>query len=359
MTRSRLALGAIAVLFAVAAIPGGGASAATLGDKGWWWFGNVGQTRLTPPGVPGAAVPAGAPETPPPADVPENGLLVERAASPEGQQTTAIGAVRFDLMSGEGSPILELKAASSAGTPSLLACLAGSTWTGAHGGRWDYKPLVACDPAAEGASVAGVAGAENVWSFNLSALVVGATEDAGGVVDVVIVPALDPAAPAQAPFRVVFEAVTQNSLKTTMGAGGSSGFELSEDLQSALDLGTVDATTLDTFTTPTDAGIGLASPDLPSTDQGLDATAPAVRAQSDNAVIRPPAADDGAATAAAIFVILCAAAAAYYGSQQSTPRVQGLIPLRAKKAGPAEEMVRVGGLGRFARPRVSAPIRLG
>ena len=358
MIRRRIGLGALALLFAVAAFPGSGAGAATLGDKGWWWFGNVGQTRLTPGGVPGVSVPAGAPETPPPGDVPENGLLVERALTPDGQQTTAIGAVRFELMSGEGSPILELKATSTAGTPSLLACIAGSAWTGTHGGRWDFKPLVACDPAAEGASVAGVAGAENVWTFNLSTLVVGATEDAGGVVDVVIVPAIDPAAQAQPPFRIVFDAVTQNSLKTTMGTGGS-GFELSEDLQSALDLGTVDATSLDTFTTPTDAGLGLASPDLPATDQGLDATAPAVRAQTDNAVIRPPAPDDGTATAAAIFVILCAAAAAYYGSQQSTPRVQGLIPLRAKKTTATEDIVRVGGLGRFARPRVTAPIRLG
>jgi hypothetical protein len=360
MTRSRVARTAVALLFGLAVFPGGGADAATLGDKGWWWFGNAGSgTRLTPPGVPGVAVPEPVPETPPPPDVPENGLLVERAATPDGQQTTAIGAVRFEMMSGESSPVLELKAASTTGTPALLACLAGSAWTGSHGGRWDYKPLVACDPASEGASVAGVAGAENVWTFNLTGLVVGADEeDGGGTVDVVIVPARDAAAAAQPPFRIVFEAVTQESLKTTLGAGGAGGFELSDDFASALEAGGLDSTTFDTFSAPTDS-LALAEPDLPATDQGLDATAPAVAAQTENAVIRPPAPDDGAATAAAIFVILVAAAAAYYGSQQGTPRVQGLIPLRAKKALPAEDVVRVGGLGRFARPRMSPPIRLG
>ncbi|MFP5326615.1 MAG: hypothetical protein ACLGHT_03930 [Acidimicrobiia bacterium] len=361
ITRTRVAGAAVALLFALAAMPSGGAGAATLGDKGWWWFGNAGQTRLTPPGVPGVSAPAGTPETPPPRDVPENGLLVERSApTSEGQQTTAIAAVRFELSSGETSPILELKAASTAGTPALLACIAGSAWTGTHGGRWDYKPLVACDPASEGASVAGVAGAENVWTFNLSTLVVGADEeDGGGTVDVVIVPQRDPAAAAQPPFRIVFEAVTQNSLKTTMGGSFGGGFELSEGLESALELGTIDSSTLGEFTTPTDSGIALVEPDLPSSDQGLSPTAPAVRASTDDAVIRPTAPDDGAATAAAIFVILCAAAAAYYGSQQSTPRVQGLIPVRSKRAAPVEEAVRVGGLGRFARPRVTAPIRLG
>ena len=356
MKRSRIAVAGLAVLMALAAFPGGGADAATLGDKGWWWFANAGQTRLTPPGIPAVTLPAGTPETPPPSDVPENGLLVERGATPEGQGATAIAAVRFELMSGESSPILELKATSTAGTPSLLACIAGSAWSGAHGGRWDYKPLVACDPASSGASVSGVAGAENVWTFNLSTLVVGADpEEGGGTVDVVIVPAA--AAPEQsAPFRVVFDAVTQNSLKTTVGGGSSGGFELPDELETALDLGTVDATSLDSFTTPSDA---LVAPALPSTDQGLDATAPVVRAQTDNAVIAPPAPDDSTATTAAIFVILLGAAAAYYGSQQNTPRVQGLIPVRAKKTLPVEEAVRVGGLGRFARPRVAPPIRLG
>lgn len=347
------------MLFAIAVFPSGGADAATLGDKGWWWFGNAGQTRLTPPGVPGVSVPAGAPEAPPPPDVPENGLLVERAATPEGEQTTAIGAVRFELMAGESSPILELKAASTAGTPALLACLAGSAWTGSHGGRWDYKPLVACDPASEGASVAGVAGAENVWTFNLSTLVVGGdAEDGGGTVDVVIVPSRDAAAGAQAPFRIVFEAVTQDSLKTTFGAGGSGGFELSEDFASALETGGLDAGTFDSFGAPSDS-VALVEPDLPSTDQGLSPTAPVVRAQTENAVIRPPAPDDGTATAVAVFVILAAAAVAYFGSQQSTPGIRGLIPVRSKKLAPAEQAVRVGGLGRFARPRVTTPIRLG
>ena len=360
MKRSRLAVGGVAVLLALGALPGGGAGAATLGDKGWWWFQNPGQTRLTPPGLPGVTVPEAAPETPPAPDVPEDGLLVERAAAtPDGQQTTAISAVRFELLSGETSPVLELKAASTSGVPALLACLAGSAWSGVHGGRWDYKPLVACDAATEGASVAGVAGADNVWTFNLSTLVVGADEEGGGgTVDVVIVPQRDPAAATQAPFRIVFEAVNQTSLKTTMGTSTGGGFELSEGFEDALSVGGLDGAGFGDFT-PTDSGLALVEPDLPAADQGLSPTAPAVRAATDDAVIRPPAPDDGAATAAAIFVILAAAAAAYYGSQQNTPRVQGLIPLRAKKALPAEDIVRVGGLGRFARPRVSAPIRLG
>ena len=352
--RSRFAVGALVVLFALAAVPSPPAGAATLGGKGWWWRENPGQASVTEPGsgLPQVTLPEGRPETPKPGDVPEGGLLVERLAD----GASAIGAVRFNLLDGESNPVLELKALTTSGVPSLLACQTGSAWSDAEGGRWDSKPLVACDASNGGASVAGVAGEGGVWTFNLNTLLISSGEDDPGSVDIAIVPVRDPAAPLQTPFRIVFDTVQGGSLKTTQG---SSNFSSSFDSSAALDSAFSGSLESPLTFTPTDSGMSLVDPDLPAADQGLSATAPAVRAQNPPRIAPPAPPDDSQATAAAVFVIFAAVAAAYYGSQQSTPRVKGLIPLRAKKALPAQDVVRVGGLGRFARSRVSAPIRLG
>ena len=353
--RSRLAVGAVVVLLALGAIPSAPAGAASLGGKGWWWRENPGQASVTEPGspLPQVTLPEGRPETPKPADVPEGGLLVERLVD----GASAIGAVRFTLLEGETNPILELTALTTSGVPSLLACQTGSAWSDAEGGRWDSKPLVACDASTGGGSVAGVAGEGGVWTFNLSTLLMSSGEDDPGSIDIAIVPVRDTTAALQAPFRVVFDTVQGNSLKTTQG---SSSFESSFDSSAALDSAFGgDLETLTEFETPLDSGMSLVDPDLPPADQGLSATAPAVRAGSPPVLPTPPAPDDSRATAAAIFVILLAGAAAYFLSQQQTPRIVGLIPVRAKAPLPPAETVRVGGLGRFARPRATTPVRLG
>lgn len=348
---------ALALLLGLAAIPVTPAGAASLGGKGWWWRGNPGQASVTEPGspLPQVTVPEGRPETPKPADVPEGGLLVERL--PDG--ASAIGAVRFTLLSGEGSPVLELKSATSSGTPALLACTSGSAWSDAEGGRWDSKPLSNCDASTGGASVAGVPGEGGLWTFNLSTLLLKSGEDDPGTIDITIVPARDATAQLQTPFRVVFEPVKAESLKTTSGgASFDTGFDASAALEGALGEMSLDGTALTDFSIPTDTGVALVEPALPSTDQGLSATAPSVQVTNAPRVV-PTGGRDGDSTAAAILVILLVVGGSYYLSQQNTPRVTGLIPARSRRPAPVDEAVRIGGLGRFARPRVSTPIRLG
>lgn len=336
----------------VAAPPVG---AATLADAGWWWRTNPGTgTSLTPPGVPQVAPPAGTPETPPPPDVPDGGLLVERAVD----GSSAIGAVRFTMTSSEANPTLELKAKSTAGSPALLACQTGSAWSGADGGRWDSKPLVACDPAVGGASVSGVVGEGGVWTFNLSQLVLTAGD--AKEIDIAIVPQAQEG--AGAPFRIVFDPVTAASLKTELGGTSGSDFSFGDSLASEFAFGgegALGGTDLGSFDSSLGAGSALAQPDLPAADQGLSATAPAVRNQTLPAAAAPIARNDSTATTVAVGVILMCLALAYVLSQRRMPMAHGLIPVRSKRAAPVEEAVRVGGLGRFARPRVTAPIRLG
>jgi hypothetical protein len=206
MRRGRAALGAtlLIVAAAVALLPSG-AGAATLAEAGWWWRVNDG------------ALPAALPAPP---NVPEGGLMV--AGAPDG--ATAIAALHFDLAEGESAPVLTLRVAENGdqgGDGALLgACVTGSAWQPAHGGPWTNKPFAAC---ADG-SVNGVRSDDGTsWTFALAPLV------SDGILDITLVPGVDPTRPAGANgsvFQLVFDAPTAASLTTTSGASGGSDLEV-------------------------------------------------------------------------------------------------------------------------------------
>ncbi len=185
---SVLGLLAGALLIAAGA-PASAATASSIDDTGWWSRANQDATL-------GAALVF--------PDVAAGQLLVE--GTPEG--ATAIAALRATLPEGTGRPVLTLHAASSAGgdTAVLLACQAGSGWTGAHGGAWSAKPSPDCDT-----SVQGEPGDGDTWTFDLAAL------QFDDQINVVLVPGLDPNGGGQAgsTFRIVFDRPSESSIEVS------------------------------------------------------------------------------------------------------------------------------------------------
>lgn len=160
------------------------ATAATHEDHGWWWRAQT--------GLLGA-------DLPPPPDVPEDGLLVERA--PDG--ATAVSALRFRLTEGESDPVLTLTVASGRSSGAAIAACqtVRAGWSGDHGGRWDAVPRWDCE---QGRVDGEVSEDGSTWTWSLAPLV---RED--GVLSVMLVDA------TSTPFHVAFEPPSAASLSTT------------------------------------------------------------------------------------------------------------------------------------------------
>lgn len=342
MRRVRLALGA--ALVATAAVVGllpSGADAATLAQVGWWWRVNDGALPATIPAPP---------------SVPKGGLYV--AGAPDG--ATAIAALHFDLAEDETASTLTLKVAENGDqggdTALLAACLTGSAWQPAEGGQWASKPFPAC---AEG-SVNGVRGDDGTtWTFALAPLA------SDGIVDVTLVPGVDPSRPEGAngsAFQLAFEPPTAASLATTTGGSGGTDF-------SVPDFG---APTGDTaggtgsFDVPAfgDSGLSLPpaapaagfTPSLPEADQGLTATAPVAQQRNGPLDTAPISTVEDHKGLAALVLALCGAALLWSGQLPTPePRRLGTFGAAAASSEPAGSSDHAG-LGRFARPRSgSAP----
>lgn len=344
MRKLRVALGAglIATAGVVGLLPSG-ADAATLAQTGWWWRVNDG------------AVPATIPSPP---SVPKGGLYV--AGAPDG--ATAIAALHFDLAEGETAGALTLKVAENGdqggGTALLAACLTGSAWQPAEGGQWASKPFPAC---AEG-SVNGVRAEDGTtWTFALAPLA------SDGIVDVTLVPGVDPSRPEGAngsAFQLAFEPPTAASLATTSGDAGGGDF-------SVPDFGAPPGDTAagtGSFDVPAfgDSGLSLPpaapaagfTPALPEADQGFTATAPVAQKRNAPLATAPISTVEDHKGLAALVLALCGAAL-LWSAQLPTPAPRrlgtfGATADSAEPAGPSEP----AGLGRFARPRTGAAPRL-
>ena len=343
MTTRRRLLGAtfLAGALALLLLPAR-ADATTLTQSGWWWRVNDGSLPVAPP----------APQ------VPEGGLMV--AGAPDG--ATAIAALHFELADDETSPVLTLTVAENGdqgGEGAILAaCLTGSAWQPASAGTWTAKPFPAC---AEG-SVAGVRAADGkTWTFALAPLL------SDGIVDVTLVPGIDPELPEGAngsTFQLVFTAPTAASLTTTSGGGGTD-FVLP-------DFGAPDpAPTFegDSFTSPTLGGdlalppvdtAAAFTPALPEAEQGLTATAPVVQERNAPLDAAPVAAIRDNRGLGAL-VLTLGGGALLWSAQQPTPAPRRLGPFQVAEpapttagAGPAA----TAGLGRFARTRSGQAPRL-
>ena len=344
MRRLRLALGA--GLIASAAVVGllpSGAGAATLAQAGWWWRVNDGALPATVPAPP---------------NVPEGGLYV--AGAPDG--ATAIAALHFDLAEGETAPVLTLKVAANGdqgGDQALLAaCLTGSAWQPADGGTWTSKPFPACT---EG-SVNGVRAEDGTtWTFALAPLA------SDGIVDVTLVPGVDPSRPEGAngsTFQLAFDPPTAASLATTSGSSGDD-FSVPDFGGPALDAGGGAGS----FDVPAfgDSGLSLPpagaaagfTPALPQADQGLTATAPVAQKRNGPLATAPISTVEDHKGLAALVLVLCGAAL-LWSAQLSTPepRRLGTFGAGAPPPGGTSGPSAPAGLGRFTRARTGPAPRL-
>lgn len=338
-----------AFLFVVAPFAGA-QDAASLDDSGWW-------ARTNQDPLLGQA--SGA-------DVTPGQLLVEGA--PEG--ATAIAALRATLPADTGSPVLTLKVASQLGgdTAILLACQAGSGWTGAHAGPWGAKPNPDCAQSVQG--VPSDDGAE--WTFALGPL------QFGDQLNIVLTPGVDPALPDglnRSAFRIVFDRVGAGSIQVT---------EASEDFSPGITVPsfTVDppssgSDTLQPSFTPIDTGSSFVPPttatdssladqparsSLPASEQGQTATAPVLGAQNP---LRAAAIDDAgdAGRFLGVLVFLVAGGLLAWSSTQPAPERMVLSRFAASASTHASVTPTVdpteGGLGRFRRQRDTPARRLG
>jgi hypothetical protein len=176
-------------------VPVSAAPATRIIDTGWWWRLQTGV--LTP--------------LPPPPNV-EEGMLQVQGTPDEAQ---AIAAVSAELPDGHASPVLTLQVADGGdqggAAAVLLACQAGSAWTGEFAGRWDSAPVVDCST-----SVTGIRSEDGLsWTFPLGAL---QFEDR---FNIILVPGQVEGAPdgaAGSSFTLVFERPTAADIATTEGA---------------------------------------------------------------------------------------------------------------------------------------------
>lgn len=335
-----LLAGAVALLLLPAR-----AEATALTQTGWWWRVNDGSVPVAPPAPP---------------QVPEGGLMV--AGAPDG--ATAIAALHFELSDDETSPVLTLAVAENGdqgGESAILAaCITGSAWQPAAAGSWTTKPFPAC---AEG-SVAGVRSPDGkTWTFALAPLL------SDGIVDVTLVPGVDPALPEGAngsSFQLAFAAPTAASLATTSGGGGGGTDFVLPDFGAPDPAPAFDG---DSFSTPT-LGDDLAlppvdtaaafTPALPEAEQGLTATAPVVQERNAPLDASPVSAVRDNRGLGAL-VLTLGGAALLWSAQQPTPAPRRLGPFQTAEATPVAADPSPGttaGLGRFARARSGQTPRL-
>ena len=320
-------LGACGLAFSGPAAAGSGST--TIDDVGWWW-----RVQQGPP----------LPPVPAPPTVPGDGIMVSGA--PEG--ATAMGAVRMTLPAGDGAPVLTLQVvpdtAAGLDTALLLACQAGSAWTGGSAQNWESAPSPLCEQSVQGQ----VADDGTTVTFPLGPL------QFGDQINVILVPGADPLQPPGvngSSFSVAFRRPTSADVETAAGfappppiapPAGATGFT-----PPASSGGFVPSTFGGSFTAPALPPIAAA---LPDDAQGRTATAPV-----DNPPLPTiPAGDDGplrsgaARPLAAVLVLLGVLAAAGGWRRDAVATAA-----RDTAEGP------IGGLGRFARPRTGNPPELG
>ena len=163
--------------------------------QGWWWL----YRKVEPPVDPKAVVPNynGAPEAPPPASVPEDGLYV--AGNPSGPE--AIAALSFALPEGGSGKTLTLVAATPL-TPatSIRLCPTNTAWQPVQAGTWSSKPLYQCATDAP-VGVVPADGAKVVFTLGAMGL--------SRLIDVALVPT------DQSVFQASFKKPDKDALEVT------------------------------------------------------------------------------------------------------------------------------------------------
>ena len=271
-------------------------------------------------------------------------LVVE--GNPKDKNGTAYSAVRYDAGEGNSVSTLTLKVGSNGDTGGssavVLACQTGSAWSPVDGGDYAAAPQVTAKCATGKRSQDGAS-----WTFDL------ATLQTGSVVDVAIVPGMDPMTKTPSTFSLVFDPPSDSSLATAPASAGSSSTPV-----------TSSASTPVTFASPSGATTGAppggavhpptaptATPAIPSAKIGETATSPARQADNPAPVnsITPSTASSSKPNKTMGYIVLALAVLiGLYAYRQDNLMARNGGRLPGDKDQP-------GGLGRFTRPRTGQP----
>jgi hypothetical protein len=311
------------VLLAGSGSAGADGPAATLSAKGWWW-----EAQQLPTTIP------------PPPNVKAGQLNVQ--GDPSGK--AAYSAVRYAIDASHTVSSLTLKVGDNGDqggdSAVLLACRTGSAWTPAEAGAWKSAPQVttACingQKAADGKS----------WTFAVGAL------QTGTVLDIAIVPGVDPSTKQSSTFSLTFDAPSNDALVTSAGtpptiSTGPSTFGATGEA-TAGSSATASGGSGSTFHPP---AVSPVATGLPSDKVGETATAPAKQAATQpglNTALATATPKDRNKTPGFIVLGLAALVGLYAFRQDSLMAANG----GSLPGAPAE----VAGLGRFAQPRNGQP----
>jgi hypothetical protein len=319
-------------------------------ETGWWFKGNQDPTGALPVQLE-------------PPHVPDGGLYV--ANDPSGP--AGVSALRFFLAEDEEPAALLTLAPSSSATvadvAAIVACPSLTQWVSApDGGPWAVRPEADCTTAMVPATASEDGATESEDGATVSWELPGATFARGGVYDVVLVP--DPE--SSAPFQVPFEAPDDTSVQPVADPANTptteaAAFELedlgvSEESFTAPESSSFAPPAFDTPTTP--------GPDVPAADTGEDEfTLPTAPPRPN---LRPTGFSAERGVAIGVLAAVGVGLWVLAGRPIRAPRLLG--GLAAESAGatsagarsPSARLARpkVGGIGRFARPRTQPPTRV-
>jgi hypothetical protein len=321
----RIAGAALLTSSAVVLVWPAGAVAQAPDAKGWWFRP---QQSGTPVGIPAPPI------------VPPGGLYV--AQGPNNEQV-AVAAVEYRV-AGPSTSTLTLKPAPGAvGTVAVTACPLTAGFTPVEAGAWDKAPAYNCTSS----SADGVAAPDGSITFALTADFVAAGATA---VQAALIPT-----PGSAPFQAPIEAPADDSFAAVAApvADASSADASAGDPVGAGPSGTFD---------------GVATPFAPF-NGSLDTTGTVAPSAPPEVALRPPtprlrpalpvvASRQLADRVAAVVALAVIGAAMWWmgGRPLPSPRLLGGTSTGAVDVGDTPTG-KVGGIGRFARPRSAPPNR--
>lgn len=272
--------------------------------------------------------------------------------SPEQQvlAPTAYGAVRFEAPEGaEGILTLNITARSSS-TPggvdpqvgAVMACVATSPWDPVQNGRFEGAPSYDCGAAASGF----VAGDQVVFDVPVHL-------QQGRTLDLVIVPV------GNEPFTMSFNAPTDDSYIITNADEllPEAEEEFTPEDSPVFDSGA-------TFVPPQesyDFGSTFVAEPAPTTVQEVTPRPQAELTQPVRNPLRPDASRVEQIAAVAVLLLLAAGLWWFGGKEARPPRLLGSLGKREAAlvpVGQAPRAAALGGIGRFARPRLGPAPRL-